>query len=97
MTAQTSGRKSGSSKLLEGFPSGLRAKIEEAAAWKGVSVGSFVADAVGKEAERIIEKERLIELSRQDAETIISLLENPPGPNAALRKAAKLHKKVIDG
>jgi len=73
------------------------ARIEEAAAWRGVSVSSFVAEAAAKEAEQVIEQERLLPLSRQDAELVASLLDNPPAPNAAMRKAVQAHQRLIRG
>ena len=73
------------------------ARIEEAAAWRGVSVSSFVAEAAAKEAEQVIEKERLLQLSRQDAELVASLLDNPPAPNAAMGKAVQAHQRLIRG
>ncbi len=79
------------------IPDHLRAKIEEAATWRGMSVSNFIADAAAKEAEQVIERERLIQLSHEDAERILALLDNPPQPNAALRKAAELHEKLLDG
>ena len=78
-------------------PDHLRARIEEAASWKGMTVSNFIADAVAREADQVIEKERLIQLSHEDAELILSLLDNPPQPNAALQQAAKLHKRLLDG
>jgi uncharacterized protein (DUF1778 family) len=82
---------------LADIPDHLRAKIEEAAPWKGMSVSTFVANAAAKEAELIIEKERLIQLSREDAELILTLVDDPPQPNTALQQAAKLHKRLVDG
>ena len=79
------------------FPDHLRARIEEAATWKGMTVSSFIADAVAREADQVIEKERLIQLSHEDAELISSLLDSPPQPNAALQQAANLHKRLLDG
>ena len=73
------------------------ARIEEAAAWRGVSVSSFVAEAAAKEAEQVIEKERLLQLSRQDADLLASLLDNPPAPNAAMRKAVQAHHRLLGG
>ena len=73
------------------------ARIEEAAAWRGVSVGSFVAEAAAKEAEQVIEKERLLQLSRQDADLLASLLDDPPAPNAAMRKAVQAHRTLLRG
>jgi hypothetical protein len=43
--------------------------------------------AAAKEAEQVIEKERLPQLSRQDAELLASLLGNPPAPDAAMQAA----------
>ena len=79
------------------IPDHLRAKIEEAATWKGMSIGTFIADVAANEAEQVIERERLIQLSREDSERIPSLLDNPPQPNAALQKAAELHERLLDG
>lgn len=38
---------------------------------------------------------RLIQLTREDAEQIMHLLDNPPEPNASLRKAAEAHQRLI--
>jgi len=73
------------------------ARIEGAAAWRGVSVSGFVAEAAAKEAEQVIEKERLLQLSRQDAERLAPLLDNPPAPNAAMRKAVQAHHRLLGG
>ncbi len=37
----------------------------------------------------------LIQLTREDAEQIMHLLDNPPEPNASLRKAAEAHQRLI--
>lgn len=75
----------------------VRARIEEAAAWRGVPIGSFMIEAAVRAADEVIERERLIQLSREDAERMLTLLENPPEPNAALRKAAEAHQRLIRG
>lgn len=75
----------------------LRAKIEEAAAWRGMPIGNFVIEAAVRAADEVIERERLIQLSRADAEQILDLLANPPEPNDALRKAADAHQRLIRG
>jgi uncharacterized protein (DUF1778 family) len=53
--------------------------------------------AAAKEAEQVSEKERLLQLSRQDAELLASLLDNPPAPNAAMQKAVQTHQRLIRG
>lgn len=79
------------------IPRHVSARIEEAAAWRGVSVSSFVVEAAAKEAEQVIERERLIELSRQDAELVASLLDRPPSPAASMLKAVEAHQRLIRG
>jgi uncharacterized protein (DUF1778 family) len=86
-----------SHKVTAEIPRGVRARIEEAAAWKGVTVDRFLIEAAAKEADQVIEKERLFQLSQEDAELVLRLLENPPRVNAALRKAAQNHKRLIRG
>ena len=75
----------------------VRAKVEEAAAWRGVPVASFVIEAASRAADEVIERERLIQLTRADAEQILNLLDNPPEPNASLLKAAEAHQRLIRG
>ena len=38
---------------------------------------------------------QLIQLTREDVEQIMQLLDNPPEPNASLRKAAEANKRLI--
>ena len=95
MAARTTSRRNDSGKITAAIPAKVRARIEEAAAWRGVSVDRFLVEAAAKEAEHVIEKERLFQLTREDAEQILALLDQPPAPSAALRKAAQTHKGLI--
>jgi uncharacterized protein (DUF1778 family) len=83
-TPAAKGRKD-SGKITAEIPARVRARIEEAAAWRGVSLNRFLVDAAAREAEHVIEKERLFQLSREDAELMLTLLETPPSPNPDLR------------
>ena len=38
---------------------------------------------------------QVIPLTREDAELIMHLLDNPPEPNDALRKAVEAHERLI--
>jgi uncharacterized protein (DUF1778 family) len=97
MATRASSRGSDSRRITAEIPGRVRARIEEAAAWKGVSVDRFLVEAAAKEAEQVIEKERLFQLSREDAELMLTLLETPPTPNAALRKAMQTRKRLLRG
>ncbi|MCC7420865.1 MAG: DUF1778 domain-containing protein [Planctomycetaceae bacterium] len=95
--ARTINESQSKSRISVSIPKGVMARLEEAAALRGVSVAVFLAEAASREADAVIEKERVIQLSREDAELIASLNENPPPPNANLRKAARKHKRLIRG
>ena len=68
-------------------PTGVQATLEEAAAFLGVPVNSFVVTAAMEKAGDVLAKERVIQLTDRDAEFLIELMEDPPAPNAALCQA----------
>ena len=45
------------------------------------------------ESEVLPEDRMPIKLSERDAKKVLAMIENPPKPNAALRRAVKRHKK----
>jgi uncharacterized protein (DUF1778 family) len=73
----------------------LRASREEkrvlaaAAAYERLDLTSFVMRSALPAAEEIVARHERITLSARDSARILSLLENPPKPTAALRAAAK--------
>lgn len=68
-------------------PAQVQETLELAAAMVGATVNQFIVQTALREAERIIEQERVIRLSARDAEMFIQALENPPPPNAKLKSA----------
>ena len=77
-------------------PGAVQETLELAAGMVGATVNQFVVQTALREAERIIEQERVIRLSRQDAEAFARALENPPPLNAKLKAALKDHEKSRD-
>jgi uncharacterized protein (DUF1778 family) len=73
-------------------PAQVQETLELAAAMVGATVNQFMVQTALREAERIIEQERVIRLSARDAEMFIHALENPPPPNAKLKAALQLHQ-----
>lgn len=73
-------------------PLQVQETLELAAAIVGATVNQFMVQTALREAERIIEQERVIRLSARDAEMFIRALENPPPPNAKLKAALQLHQ-----
>ncbi|AFZ26397.1 hypothetical protein Cylst_4303 [Cylindrospermum stagnale PCC 7417] len=70
----------------------VKETLEQAAALSGATLNQFLVQAALKEAHKILEAERVINLSQQDADTVFSLIENPPEPNVALKAAAVKHQ-----
>lgn len=77
------------------LPVTARDRLNEAAALRGTTVNAFVIQAALKEAEEVIEKDRVIKLTEQSARKIIDLMENPPAPNARLLAAVKAAKESV--
>ena len=71
------------------FPESTAKRLKEASAIRGQSVAAFVLEVVTREADRVIEEEKIWALSAEAAGEIQRLLAKPPAINAAARKAAK--------
>lgn len=75
------------------FP--LRTRLAEAAARRGLSLNSFVLHAATREADAVLEQDRLLRLTEQDAKCILDLLDHPPAPNAALTRAFARREELL--
>ena len=75
----------------------VRETLEEAAAISGATLNQFVVQAALKQAHMVLERERIIRLSRRDAEVFFKALEKPPAPNARLKKAVAAYKRSCRG
>jgi uncharacterized protein (DUF1778 family) len=75
-------------------PKLVRETLEEAAAFSGAALNQFVVQAALKEAHAVLERERIIRLSRWDAGVFFKALEKPPAPNARLKKAVAAYKRL---
>lgn len=66
----------------------VQSMLEEAAAFLGVPLNSFLVSAAVEKAGDVLAKERSIRLTSRDAGFLSELMENPPEPNAYLLAAA---------
>ena len=73
-------------------PVDIRATLIEAAAFSGSTLNQFLVQAAIEKAQSVIEKERVIQLSYDDATVFFEALENPPKPNKKLKEAVKKYK-----
>lgn len=72
-------------------PVHVQQTLETAAEMIGATVNQFVVQTALREAERIIEQDRVIRLSEQDAKAFLRALERPPQPNQKLKTALKTY------
>jgi uncharacterized protein (DUF1778 family) len=83
LTTQERGR------ITARVPQNVQDTLQQAADLLGATLNQFVVQAALNEAQRVIERGRVIHLSGNDAAFLLNLLENPPTPNARLRQALR--------
>jgi uncharacterized protein (DUF1778 family) len=66
-----------------------KATIMRAVALAQTDMTTFILRTVLREAEAVIEEHERVRLTERDSLLVMKLLENPPAPNAKLRKAAR--------
>lgn len=66
-----------------------KAVIMRAVAVAQTDMTDFILRAALREARSVIEEHERIKLTHRDSLQVLELLENPPAPNARLRKAAR--------
>lgn len=71
-----------------------KATLIRAAALKNTDLTDFVIENALREAKTVIEDAERIVLSERDSLLVLNLLENPPAPNAKLRKAISAMPKT---
>jgi uncharacterized protein (DUF1778 family) len=76
-------------------PQSIKEILEQAAVISGSTLNQFVVQAALKEAQTILDTQKVINLSEADADRIFSLLENPPVANESLKIAVQKHKEFF--
>ncbi len=70
----------------------IRDRLEQAAVLAGLTLNQFLVNAALKEANALIEQERVINLSLKDAEVFFNAIDNPPAPHDKLLALAQRYK-----
>ena len=83
------------SRITARVPAELRATLEQAAQLQGATLNQFVVQSAYQEAQRVVERETLIRLSRRDAQRMFALLDHPPKLKARLKEAVKAHRAKV--
>ena len=68
-------------------PQNVQDTLQRAADLVGSPLNQFIVQAALREAQRVIDRDRVVELSGRDAVFLLKLLEKPAGPNARLARA----------
>lgn len=66
-----------------------KALIMRAVALEQTDMTTFILRTVLREAQSVIAEHERVRLTERDSRLVLELLENPPAPNAKLKKAAR--------
>ena len=72
----------------------LKHLIAQAARLENVSLSAFFIEAAAARARELMATEELLMLSNAERQRFLDLLENPPEPAEALRKAMRRHQEM---
>ena len=78
------------------LPASVYATLKRAAELKGRSLSDFVVSAAHDAAQRAIAEEGIFRLSAEDQQRFAEALIHPPAPNAALKRAKRLHLANVE-
>ena len=77
-------------------PPDLKRAWDDAAALEGRSLSDIIIAATTEAIADIIDRHRMIRITRADMEQIAQDLQNPPEPNEALISAVRSYKKSVE-
>jgi len=69
--------------------------IEQAANLLGQSVSAFTVSSAVRQASEVVERFGMLSLTDRDRDAFLAALDNPPKPNARLKKAFRAHGKTV--
>lgn len=74
----------------------MRDLIEQAATLLGLTTSEYVKATLADHAQSVIEQHATRRLSDRDRDLFLTLLDTPPAPNEALRKAATEFRAAVE-
>jgi uncharacterized protein (DUF1778 family) len=77
------------------LPNEVLTRLKRAAEIQGRTLTDFVVAAADEAACRAIEQTEIIRLSAEGQRQLAEAILNPPKPTPALKKAFRLHRKLI--
>lgn len=71
--------------------------VEQAAEFLGQTLSAFTVSTLVEKAREVVQQHQGIQLTDRDRDRFLTMLDHPPRPNAALKKAAKRHSESVSG
>ncbi len=75
------------------MPYHVHDQLSQAAEALGATLNQFMIQSALEKAKVVLEQERVLNITRKDAEIFFQSIENPPLPNKELLDAAIMYKK----
>jgi len=85
----------GRTRIVVRVPDHMRETLEQAATLMGLTVNQFIVQSSYQKAQRLLERESVIKLSRKDWLKIRDLVARPPKPNKKMREAMKFARRAV--
>ena len=70
--------------------------VQYAAQLSGVSLASFIRQVAVREAEKVIEQDKIVYLTAQESRELLEAIDRPFAPNAKLQEAMDLAEQIIN-
>lgn len=70
--------------------------LEYAAQLSGLSLACFIRQVALREAEKVIGRKKVVNLTHQESKELLEVLDSPFAPNEKLQAAMDLAKKIIN-
>lgn len=70
--------------------------LQYAAQLSGVSLASFIRQVALREAEKVIQREKVVYLTAQESKELLEALDRPFAPNDKLQEAMDLAEQIIN-
>jgi len=74
---------------------GHKELIEQAAGLLGQSVSAFTVSTLVREARDVVDRFTTIRLTDRDRDAFLAALDNPPKPNARVRRVAREYARRV--
>jgi uncharacterized protein (DUF1778 family) len=75
------------------LPAHIKERIERAAVVSGLTITDFAISVLADSADEVLERHNTRTLSDRDRDSFLKMIDNPPKPNEALKRAAKRYNE----